>query len=317
MNKITEKDKLYIKQVVKNHTDKITVLCKCLIGEKKSLSVIWKLFYSTIGYISSLYAFSVLIKDLVGFDKVEIWLKGHLIILVAVGVIASLIHNHGKTSCRGTIEDDDLQIVATVKDLFGINASSYVIPTNTFFRTIMDGEYISSQSVQGAFQLRYFRNKLDKLEEAIENSLLLQRKAFENSSDIHGAVKKYPIGSVAKVDYMNKHYYFVAISDVNEYGKPINQSYENVEIALKGLFSTINELGHCDDLVMPLIGTGRAAIREATMEKVFENIVEQFIDADKKMVRKLIISIRPKDYLEERIDMKKVEKYMNYKCEFK
>ena len=181
----------------------------------------------------------------------------------------------------------------------------------------MDGEYISPQSVQGAFQLRYFRNKLNDLDDAIEKSLLLQEKTFENSNDIHGTVKKYPIGTVAKIDYKDKHYYFVAINDVNEYGKPINQSYENVEIAMKGLFSTISKLGHCDDLAMPLIGTGRAAIREATIEKVVEYTVERYIDVDEKIARKLIIGIRPKDYLDGRVDMNQVKKYIDYKCNFK
>ncbi len=68
---------------------------------------------------------------------------------------------------------------------------------------------------------------------------------------------------------------------------------------------------------MPLIGTGRAAIREATLEKVIEEIINRFVSSQDKIVRKLTICIRPKDYLEDKLDLKRVGKYIDYKCEFK
>ena len=68
---------------------------------------------------------------------------------------------------------------------------------------------------------------------------------------------------------------------------------------------------------MPLIGTGRAAIREATIEKVIEKIVDRFLTSTDKICRKLIICIRPKDYLEGKVDLDKIQKYINYKCKFK
>ena len=139
----------------------------------------------------------------------------------------------------------------------------------------------------------------------------------EDSSDIHGQTKKYPIGTVAKGDYRGKHYYFLAINDVNKFGKPENQDYTNVDTALNRLLEFINKFGHCDNLAMPLIGTGKAAIREATLENVIEDMIDRFVNSHDKIVQKLIISIRPKDYLDDKVDLKKVKKYMEYKCEFK
>lgn len=308
---------LRIKQLLGNVKDWIVVRLKCLVGEKKTLSAIWKLIYTAIGYISSVFAFAVLLKDMMSFDKLELFCKAHWWLVIIIGVIASLIHNHEKISCKGTIEDDDLQIVVKVSDLFSINASSYVIPTNTFFRTVMEGEYISPQSVQGAFQIKYFMDETDELDKMIASSLEQQGIEYEESSDIHGSVKKYPIGSTAKVDHDGKHFYFVAINDVNKFGKPENQSYHNVDVALNGLIDTINKIGHCDDLTVPLIGTGRAAIREATIEKVIEKTVDRFLMSTDKTCRRIIICIRPKDYLEGKADLKKIQKYVDYKCEFK
>ena len=108
----------------------------------------------------------------------------------------------------------------------------------------------------------------------------------------------------------------LAINDVNEYGKPINQEYEDVNTALGGLLDAISTFGHYDDLAMPLIGTGKAAINEATIEKVVKNIVDTFLASNSKMARKLTICIRPKDYLEGRADINKIEEYIDYACEF-
>ena len=297
--------------------DRIKVLLKSFGSENNSLAALWKLVYTAIGYISSIFAFAVLLKDLAGFDKAEILCKSYWLGLVVIGIAASSIHNHEKISYKGTMEDDDLQIEVKVNDLFSIKASSYVIPTNTFFRTVMEGEYVSPESVQGAFQLKYFKNNIDELDNLIAESLAQQGIEGEDSSDIHGQTKKYPIGTVAKVDYKEKHYYFLAINDVNKFGKPENQEYTNVNTALKGLMESINRFGHCDNLAMPLIGTGRAAIREATLENVIEDTVDRFVNSHDKIAQKLIISIRPKDYLDDKVDLKKVKKYIEYKCEFK
>ncbi|MEF2618217.1 MAG: DUF6430 domain-containing protein [Lachnospiraceae bacterium] len=297
--------------------DQAKVWIKCLLSEKNSLVAAWKLSYTTIGYISSVFTFSVLLKDLVGFNKAETLCKKHWIILMLIGIVASLIKNHEKVSYKGTVKDDDLQIEVKVSDLFFIKASSYVIPTNTYFRTVMKGEYISSDSVQGAFQLKYFKSNIGALDKLIANNLEQQGIVGEDSSDIHGSVKKYPVGTVAKVDVKGKHFYLVAVNDVNENGKPINQQYNNIDTALKGLLEAILQFGHYDDIAIPLIGTGKAAIRGATLENVVEKTVNSFVNSQDKISRKLTVCIRPKDYLEEKLDLKRVGKFIDYKCEFK
>ncbi len=289
---------------------------KCLTGEKNTLKAVVRLISTAIGCVSAVFTFAVLIKDVFNFDKVEALCQKHWYLLIITGVIASFIINHEKISCQGTKEDDDLIIAVKVRSLFSVSASSYVIPTNTYFRTIMDDEYISPKSVQGAFQNKYYKNSLDKLNAKIAESLADQGIEGVPSQDNYGIVKKYPIGTVAKVTHKKKHFYFVAISDVNEFGKPIHQNYRNVTEALNGLIETINRCGHCDDLAMPLIGTGRAAIREATIDKVVQDTIDFFFDSNDKIARKLIICISPKDYSDGKVNIKKIANYLEYKCEF-
>lgn len=295
---------------------RIHTIWKSLTGEKNTLKAFTKLILTAIGCVSSVFTFAVLIKDWVGFDKFESLCKKYWIALILIGFIASLIINHEKISCHGSKEDDDLIIDVKINSLFKIAASSYVIPTNTYFRTIMKDEYISPNSVQGAFQNKYYKKTLDELDSKIAQSLADQGIVGVASRDNYGDVKKYPIGTVAKVTHKKKHYYFVAICDVNEFGKPIRQNYGNVTDALNGLITTINRCGHCDDLAMPLIGTGRAAIREATIDKVVQDTIDFFLDSNDKIAKKLVICISPKDYSDGRVNIKKIANYLEFKCEF-
>lgn len=297
--------------------NQIRLLWKSLTGEMNTLNAVWKLTYTAIGYVSSFFSFAVLLKDLAGWNKLEVWTKDHWQMVIIIGLLISCIHNRKKINCCKLVCNRDMQIAISVKDIF-LNrvANSFIIPTNTFFRTNMDEEYISSQSVQGRFQLKYFKKNIKALDEQIRKSLEAQGIIGENANDCFGSTKKYPIGTVAKVDCKRKHFYFVAINDVNYYGKPIGQTIENVTTSLDAIVDAIQRIGHCDTLCIPLIGSGKAAIQEATKEIVFKKTVDCFIKSKEKVVNKLIISVNPKDYFSGVADLDRMEKYLDYKCEF-
>lgn len=295
---------------------KIKAFLKSVTGEKETLMAFWNVIKTTIGYVSVAFSFSVLLDNLVGCDKLKDLFQKYWYFLIVFGFMVALVVKRERTSYSASRANDDLIITVKIDSLFCVPASSYVIPTNSFFRTNIEHEYISINSVQGAFQNKYFKNNLNDLNKIIADNLAEQGVVGEDSRDRFGNVKKYPLGTVAKVDHNNKHFYFVAINDVNENGKPINQDYRNVNKAFNGLFEAINKFGHYDDLAMPLIGTGRAAIKEATIDKVVQETIDRFLNNNDKIARKLIICINPKDYVDDKVDMKKIIKYLEYKCIF-
>ena len=294
----------------------IKAVFKSLTGEKENVKAIWKLLYTMVGFVSSIYAFSVLLKEVEITDVVEAWVRAHIYIVILVSAIAAIVCRRERLRRSYKVSGSDLQIAFCVNDLFNITADSYVIPTNTFFRTKMEGEYISSKSVQGRFQEKFFKNNHEELDKLISESLKNQKIEGIDSCDRFGDVKKYPVGTVAKIDHKRKHYYFVAISDVNEFGKPIGQAKSNIDMALHGLMQAVKSFGHCDSICTPLIGTGRAAIKDATIEKVFQITVNCFVESQEKTSQKVIICINPKDYVEDRADISRLNKYLAYKCEF-
>ena len=91
---------------------------------------IWKIIYTAIGYISSVFTFAVLIKDMMSIDAFELLCKKFWWALILIGFLASLVHNHEKTVYKRTMRDNDLQIEVKVADLFSANALSYVTKTS-------------------------------------------------------------------------------------------------------------------------------------------------------------------------------------------
>ena len=298
-------------------TDRVKLLWKSLTGEINTLKAIFKLICTAICYVSSFFSLAVLLKDLAAWDKLEVCMKGHWQIIMIAGLLISCIHNRKKINYIKKVSNCDMQIAISVKDIFSNrSANSYVIPTNTFFRTKMENEYISTRSVQGRFQLKYFKRDIENLDKMISESLTIQGITGENAKDCFGSTKKYPIGTVAKIDHKGKHFYFVTVADVNFFGKPTDQTTENVTKALNAVVDAIRKMGHCDTLCVPLIGSGKAAILGATKESVSQKTIDCFVQSEDKVVSKLIISIHPEDYLNGEIDLDRVKRYIDYKCEF-
>ena len=298
--------------------NRIRLLYKSLTGEISTLKSIGILMRTSIGYISSIFSIAVLMNDLAGIDIFETWIKLNWIKFVIYCLFFSCIINRQKLKYCKKVSNCDMQVEISIKDIFSNwSANSFIIPTNTFFRTKMDDEYVSPRSVQGRFQLKYFNKKTEYLNKLISENLRKQGIVGKKSKDCFGETMQYPIGTVVKINYKRKHFYFVAINDVNEYGKPTGQTIENVSVCLNSIINTIQKIGHCDTLCIPLIGSGKAAIQEATKERVFQKTVDCFIQSKDKIVNKLIISISPKDYINGNIDLKRIKSYLDYKCEFK
>lgn len=295
---------------------RLQALLKSLTGNHNSAKSIWKLICTAVGYVSSVYAFSVLLKQLDITPSIEIWVRTHIWLVIIIGLLAAITHHREHLLCFCKVTGSDIQIGFRVQDFFWVNADSYVIPTNTYFRTKREGDYISSQSVQGRFQDKYYKKREYELDKHIAESLATQRIEGTISRDQFGNVKKYPVGTVAKIDHKGKHYYFVALNDVNEYGKPVEQNLKNIDKALSGVVKAIKEFGHCDTICIPLIGTGRAAIKEATIENVFQSTVNTFAESTEKLSPKVIVCINPNDYIEGRAEISRLEKYLEFKCEF-
>jgi len=244
------------------------------------------------------------------------WMHEYVILIIIVCVFSGFIVNRIKLKYEYTLRGSDINITLQISDVLN-NLGAIVIPTNTTFDTLMEDEFISVNSVQGQFQKRYFTNNLHALDDLIDKSL--NGVEYEKIERTGSKQKRYPLGTVSKVTYNGIHYYFVAIADINEYGKPINTSFQNVQIALEGLWNQLELKGHIENLYIPLIGTGKAGIKDATREKVIKEIIFSFVafSKEKKITEKLLICVHPLDLEQKDLDIIELGEYLRYMCRYR
>ena len=289
--------KLYIKQILKSY--------------KKILSS----FFVMLGIILSSYdIINIFLPKLftnIKFNIIE------LIILVIILLIISIIDNWPKLTRNFCIRNRDISIKVVVGDIFK-QTGSKIIPTNTSFDTCMENEFISLKSIQGQFQNKFFKNNLNVLDNMITQSLS-ENKIIKKYDD--GRTTKtacYDVGTVAEINYSEERYYLLALADVNKKGSPLAK-YDNIIASLQGLWNYLSENKHIDNLVIPIIGTGRAGIAEATRMRVIKEIILSFvaISSEIKVTNNLTLCIHPSDIQQNMVDIDEIFEYIEYTSKYR
>ena len=129
----------------------------------------------------------------------------------------------------------------------------------------------------------------------------------------------YEIGTVSKIIQNDRNVYFLGINDINSSGMNICSDIENIYKSLDSLWHKIIEFGNVEEeLAIPLIGSGRAGIANATTEKICQAIIDLFITAvlnnNSKITKHLIIYVHKKNL--QNFSMSKMIGYLQYKCNF-
>lgn len=288
---------IYIKQVLKDYK-KVTATFLEILG-----------FFSLIYGILDIFLPSQL-------QKIKFDYKG-LLVLLAISLICSIIKNRPKLQRKFTIKNRDINITIVVGDIFKQDGAK-VIPTNTTFDTCKDDEFISIRSIQGQFQEKYFKNNLGTLDSMIKESLRESKISEILNDGRKTKVERYECGTVSKITCMNERYYLLALADVNKNGTP-QAKYENILIALQGLWDFLAENRHIENLVVPIIGTGRAGIAEATRMKVIKDTILSFVavSSEVKITNNLVLCIHPNDLKGNKIDIDEIFEYVEYTSKYK
>ena len=288
---------IYIKQVLKDYK-KVTATFLEILG-----------FFSLIYGILDIFLPSQL-------QKIKFDYKG-LLVLLAISLICSIIKNRPKLQRKFTIKNRDINITIVVGDIFKQDGAK-VIPTNTTFDTCKDDEFISIRSIQGQFQEKYFKNNLGTLDSMIKESLRESKISEIVNDGRKTKVERYECGTVSKITCMNERYYLLALADVNKNGTP-QAKYENILIALQGLWDFLAENRHIENLVVPIIGTGRAGIAEATRMKVIKDTILSFVavSSEVKITNNLVLCIHPNDLKGNKIDIDEIFEYVEYTSKYK
>ena len=234
--------------------------------------------------------------------------------LLLCALLLAVIYNIPKLTHEVEIADTDIKIELIVANYLNLPGDK-VIATNSTYDTTFENTFISPKSIQGQFFKKFYKN-LSHLDNNLEKSL-------ENETPIlvldrtKSKTKQFNIGTVAKVQNEEFMSYWLAMADVNEFGKP-NSNFENLQISLIRLWEFIATKGHLENLVIPILGSGRTGINEKR-ERILQEIIFSFVAfaTEKKLTEKLTIAIHPKDLLKHNMNFYELCTFLEHTCKHK
>lgn len=301
-----------IKDVIRDLKD-IFIIIFWWMNYTRFMKMVEKIF-SVWGFICAIYE----IEDIVFSTTIVIdFLRNEFFIILIGSAIYAFVSTKKTLNYTAIIKDTGIKVSISIGSLFLAKANSFVISTNTTFDTKMDNEFISESSVQGQFQLKYFKNNLQSLDKLLADglegieSIHLNRKASK--------CNRYPVGTVSKVNFKKKHYYFTALANINEEGMTVNTSVENVKKCLLGTWESISQKGHVEDLAIPVIGTGRAGISNLSIEKAIMEMIYSIVDYSrtKKISNHFYIVIHPSDLKRNNINLDELNNFLQCICNYR
>lgn len=291
-------------------------VCKCKFVFKYTSKRFFQMLETVLALLGLILTIGECMDKMFDSDIIFTWMQDYAKWILLVCVIVAFLRCRVRLKYEYFLNGSDVKISMQVMDVFSAK-NAIVIPTNTTFDTKMEDEFISIKSVQGQFQKKYFDNNLGTLDSLLEKGL--EGCEYKEVNRVHSKNRRYPIGTVSKVTHDRKHFYFVAIADINEHGKPINTKFENVQLALEGVWRELENKGHIENLAIPLIGTGRAGIKGASRKKVIQETIFSFVASakERKITEELQICIHPLDLAHKDLDLQDLNEYLHYMCKYR
>ncbi|NGY36862.1 hypothetical protein FQU23_004975 [Flavobacterium sp. XN-5] len=204
-------------------------------------------------------------------------------IFMVLSIIFSILLKRPIKSISVSFPEYDFSIDVRIADLFTLSGAT-MISTNTQFEADVAGGKIAVDSLQGQFTAKYFTGN--------------QIELIKNLQEKLGALNTttpYPIGTTIPIHTHGKTFYFTAMSTLGEGGNA-SSTLSEIEDSLNGLWDYVRKSGQLQELIVPVIGTGRGRVK-ISRKKMIALIAESFAKASlqHKFSSKLIIAVRPED----------------------
>ncbi len=230
-------------------------------------------------------------------------------IVLGAAIVVAVASRRPVSKVSYRVPKKDFGYEVLIGDLLESTCPNIVISTNTTFDTDISSGLISPESLQGKFTNKYFNGNTDALDKQLAVSL--KGLPFEEHSRGKGKKRRYPIGTVARVDAHGKTFYLLAMSELNEEGTA-KSTPRMIDDALDGLWAYISERGELGDIATAIIGTGRGRVA-LPRKKVVERIAQTFADAshDKVFSNKLAIVVHPSDAERFSVNLFEIRDYLS------
>lgn len=231
-----------------------------------------------------------------------------IFVILAASSLITLTTRRPVSRISYKIPKRDFSYDVVIGNLLETKCSNVVISTNTTFDTDIASGLISPDSLQGQLAFRYFNSNTAEMDRQIAESLK-GTESVEHPSG-RGKKKRYPIGTIAKLEAHGKTFFFIAMSELNEEGNA-RSSVRMIDEAVDALWAFIADRGELADVAMPVMGTGRGRI-QLSRTKMIERLAQSFADASAERVfsNRLVIYIHPDDAENHSVNLFQIRDYL-------
>jgi len=212
-------------------------------------------------FVGGIYLFIEML-DFFGIYERDRYAKYAIFVVLASAFIATAFTRRPITRTVFKLPKRDLVIEVRIDDIFTV-PGQIVISSNTTFDTDTANGVIALDSLQGQFNTRYYPNRLSELDEDIDREL--EGVMFEEVPNKVGKSKRYPIGTIARVNSHGQTFLFLAMAQMSEAANA-RSTLEFIDESLSKLWDYVSTQGELDDIVMPVMGTGRGSSEYSTKE---------------------------------------------------
>lgn len=289
--------------------------CKYRYSLNRLKRSIIPIIYGVFGILGFFLSLCEGVDEIFGYKYLFEFYKQNFLFVLAISSIFMICIKWDKLSISVPVRGaPDISITIKVCDALN-NEGAVVIPTNTTFDTLMDDDFISDSSLQGQYQNRYYKNCLSHLDSLLK--IGLEGKQYTKLNDGRKTNdKRYSIGTVSRVSILNKRAYFLAVADINKKGISITPDASDIHTALIRLWDELNKEGNRETYSVPLIGTGRAGVKNITRNEIIKEIILTFLLSTQnyKLTEHLIICVHPSDY--PKIDWDEICDYLKYNSKY-
>lgn len=227
-----------------------------------------------------------------------------------VGFGVALIRAKPLLGASYMLKGRDILFEITVGDIWTLEGEVVLTATTTFDT---DRGLIAKDSLQGQFTQRCYASP-----EHLAYDLSKELTSIEGREINRGGKSQieYPVGTVVHVNTQDRSAYLLALTHLNEYGNA-TASIEDLRVALPMLWAFVSERGNLSNLLVPIIGGGRARIPVSRNLLVREIIISAIAAASSvRFCEKLTVVVSPKDFKSLRVDMKEIAEFIRLHCQF-
>ena len=255
----------------------------------------------------------------------------NVFVYLGAGAVIALLRQSSFAHYCMNIVGTDVKIEISMSDIFA-NKGEIVVPCNTTFsgrREVIGGRSIQTQMTD---RLRFPKGETDSgessdeyFERTVSQALVrpeCQSRRLSGQKELAGKLYDiYEYGTMAPVifpvDGKPRNVILLAVAQMLEPNKPKTDG-QHLMKSIDDMWEQIAQNRTREQtLVVPILGTGSAGITDKPRQTVARYILRTFADNAARLgIKKLILSVYPQDYLDDKINLEELRCYADYLCRF-